>query len=331
MDGTAQRTWNWDESDEILAERLIAEPLGTDFFMRHPMGDLLFGRNGAPRDPNRYAGICALAAGRTKDPGIRLACRIEEQNGRRRARNADHTAVARELAQIQFDLIRDLQPGQIQSGLGGSLNYNLGIVLRGLRRYCEAGNAQLASGGWLNAAGKQADAQVALFVAATEYASDALVRGNPEEVLAQLLHLRQMRNLVRVTCPEYPRWMQDNATLHIWWAHFIAGQDYAERDADRDELRAGCYPHWKWLFDVTELTVSESVIVAADQALVALETVSSSVANVVLSLQICKARALRALGKTDEARACLTEVMDWSEPDGGVPMAVAAREIASLD
>ncbi|MBI2552451.1 hypothetical protein HYW17_04100 [Candidatus Uhrbacteria bacterium] len=332
MDSTP---WDWTASDEALAARLVAEPLGADFFMGHPVGDLLSGRNGAPQDPARYAHLFELASNRTTDPAMRLACRVEEWNGRRRPPNAaDHNTVATAYARIRDDLIQDLPSGQFKYLLGASVCYNLGIVLRGLRHYREAGNSQLASANYFMAAGRQEKAPVGLFLVAVEYTSDSITRDSSPEIAVQLAHLRQMRELVRATTEKYPLWMQENATWHIWFAHLLAERDYLEREDDRNELRSGTFPtayaSWKRLFQVSEIADPETQIAAADAALVAPEVTLTSFANVVLSLKLHKARALKSLGRTDEARAVLTEVTSWTGVDGGVPMAVAARLLQTL-
>lgn len=326
---------NWSLSDDELADILLAHPVTTDFFFGHPAGDLLVGRNGAPQDPARYARIFALAAARASDPAMRLACLVEEWNGRRRPPNAaPHYEVASVYASLRDKLAQEVPSGEVKAVLGGSIGYNLGIVLHGLWRYLEAGNSQLVSASWLILAGRQDKALVALFVAAVDHASHALVKGEPTQIAEQLEHLRRMRAIVRKEVSPYPRWMVENAAWHIWWAHLMAEVDYPERGSDLELLRAGEFPPayapWQRLLEVSEIGDRVSQIAAADAALASPEMVQLSYADVVLAIKLCKAWTMLELRQTEGAREILTEITGWTGVAGGVPMAVAARVLATL-
>lgn len=322
-------TVDWSLSDEALANIVVALPDGTDLGM-HPLSDLLVGRNGAPRDPERYARIFSLASEGAKSEWIRLACRIQDYNGTRRTEGANMKALASGLNALARDVMR-LPVGSQQQALGGEIAYHQGIIERGLRNYRAATRAQLASSLWLSAAGQHEKARVAVFVAAVEDMSAALVGWNITAIVQAFHHLRQLREIVRLTCDPYPRWMKENAALHIWWARCMIAMlhvdvGYPEEDADQLEVENTPFEHWQWVVAVNDATFT-STATLADEALSSLQSFpSSSIANVVLTIKLLKAEVL----EEEKERALLQEVASWDGPDGGVPIAVAKAKLASM-
>lgn len=314
--------WAW--SNEQLASLVTELPDGTDLGM-HAMSDLLVGRNGVSRDPARYSQIYSIAAEGATTDWMRLACRIQECNGARRMGDVDLRRVTNELEDITRAVLQ-LPTGPHQQALGGELAYHYGIVFRGLRNYLAASRVQLASSLWLSAAGQHEKARVAIFVAAVEDMSAALIEGNITAIAQAFHHLHQIRKIVRATCDPYPRWMQENAAIHVWWAYLMAGMlivgtGYFEEDDDREEIEATIFPHWKLVYDVvTEATTARA---ALEQLR---DLPSSSIGNAFLTIKLLQAERLTG----PKRHTLLEEVAAWDGPDGGVPIAIAKFKLASM-
>jgi hypothetical protein len=310
-----------------LAAAIVGLPDGTDL-SRVGLEILLTGGpppTGSARDPLLYARIFSEATTVARTPWMRLACRLQAVNGLRRDPAQPMAPIAEELAEISAAINAELQPGQLQFALGADAGYQRGLVLRMTRRYAEAAAAQAESAAWFFAAEQPDKGYVGLFVSAVESASAALCRGDRAKIRASLAHLRQMRQVVRVTCSTYPKWMQENAAVHLWWAYLLAEMAYPERGVDEEEVTRSS-AHWAATAQVARaLRAKESDAVA--KALAEADRFegfqSSSMANAVLTMRLLAAKALMRENQTRRAKAIFRQIANWQGPDGGVPAAIA--------
>ncbi|MBI4281323.1 hypothetical protein HY625_00715 [Candidatus Uhrbacteria bacterium] len=318
-------TLDWSISDEALATVVTALPDGTDLGA-HPLADMLTGRNGAPRNPERYARIFTIASQNARTEWMRIACRIQDYNGTRRMPSSNMMRLSAGLHALAGE-IESLPVGPQQWALRGECAYHQGIVACGLRDYAGAARAQRFSGFWFSAAGLHDNGRVAVFIEAVDEVSAALVEGKIIEIQQAFAQLLQIREMVRQTCDPYPRWMQENAAIHVWWAHLMAKMlgvtiEYLGGDDESEVLRTPC-EQWRWACHVATARTDE-IPASADAALLALSNASSSfIGNVVLTIKLLKAHALLREQRKDDARKLLREIVAWLGPDGGVPIAIA--------
>lgn len=329
------------KSVEELAAEVVQLPDGTDLEKESGLRPLLI--SGIKQNINKYADVFELAAtslNLSRTRYMELACTVEVVNARRRNPDNPLESIAEKANVLANSLATASDFSTDERMLLGKLNYNLGLIERMRRNYDCASLYQQRSAAHYFAAGKSVDALVALFVAAAENASDAIVSGDvwSSRTQAALDHLVATEALVRGAASSYPVWMKENAALHIVWAKIMAavmvsGKDLIHiRPVTEAEFAAALsttYVHWKTTMELVKVFGERNyteVVVKVQEALNQLKNMgSSSIGNTQLTWKILAALSLINLGKKEEARALLSEVTSYAGPDGGVPMAVASR------
>lgn len=309
--------------ESTIVQPIITQPDGTDF---SKMGDLqrLLTGNPGERNPLEYAAIFEIASQAVDiSPWMEYACRIEVINGKRRAKGADFKTLVAELETLATEAAADVPDGVHKYALLGSIKYNTALILRNLREYSRAAEAQRQASGWYGVAGDSEKQAVYAFAAQVEEVTAAFVKGEPTEIEKDISALIAMRDFVANTFHPYPQWMQMNASLHIGWAVMMAnildiGPSWTQFPADFKAGVASPLVAWAKVFRVWLLYSTGMLTEAA--GMMPVEVQSSSASNTDLSVKLIAALAGKCSMNMD---ITLTEIAEHTGPDGGIPMAVA--------
>ena len=318
---------------EELADLIVQLSDGTDFAkgISAPLMNVLLVGKTEERNPLKYAEIFRLAASKVDSSSwMHFACRSEEINGKRRAKDADMPALVLELDRLVAEANGQLPNTKERNTLLGNVLWNIALVRRGLRQYSEAAAAQRQSSAWYGLAGNVEKQLIGLFAAQSEDVTAAFVSGNDDLIAKSCKALIAARDHVAYALPVYPGWMKDNAPLSIAWALTMGQLARIEVDRpDNDDFLAGGqsrFPQWAKVFNV--FATYDAGAYEETAALVPVDLPSSSGDNAALTVQIVVALAEQQLGLMDKAKARLTAVASHQGPDGGIPMAVAKRLLA---
>lgn len=318
---------------EELATLIVELPDGVNLAAGEvgALGALLTGKV-EERDPTKYAEVFRLASEKAISAWMRFACRVEEVNGRRRAKGADMVGLAAKLDEIARKANAELPNTPEKFGLMGLTLYNVALVGRGLRRYKEAAEAQRKSAGWYGLAGDRAKQLVGIFASQVEEVTAAFVDGGDSAIVRSIRALVAARDHTANAVSPYPKWMEDNASLHIAWAIMmarIAGNSLVswvlleEHRADFEAGKGSRFPHWARVFSAWDLFTAGNYRAVVGE--VPLDLPSSSADNAALTIQILAALSARALGEVAKAEERLRAVAAHEGLDGGIPIAVAAH------
>jgi len=323
---------------EELALQIVGLPDGTDMGgdCVGKLGRVLLTGKPEERDPLKYARVFDLAMRDPKaTPWMRFAAWAQSVNGRRRAKGADMPAIANELAKLSGEAASQIPNGPHKYLLLGDVAYNLGIVNRGLRRYEDAARAQRVSSAWFGLADNRAKQDVSLFAAQVEEVTSAFVRGDSAHIRVHSTALAALRDYIANTHTYYPAWMQDNACVHIAWA-LMMGSLFGAIDekslmGHQEYFVAGelsRFAAWKTVFETWEAyrRLEFDWVIATNP----IDAPSSSLDNSTLTIRILVALAKRMQRDAEGARTILEAVAAHSGPDGGIPIAVANRILATF-
>ena len=331
-------------SPEELAAAISVLPDGTDLgsdAVGKLEKTLLTGTPPEQRNPAKYAQIFDFVRrNHAVTPWMRFAAWAESVNGRRRMKGANMAAIAGELGDLMREAAENIPNDPYKYALLGGIAYNRGIVCRGLRQYAEEALAQRESASWYGFAGNPAKSDTSLFASQVGAVSAAFVAGDDDKIWRACEALVALRDFVKCQAYPYPAWMVDNAPIHIGFALMMVSFLDIVPISELDELagkesenvfeagRRVRSDAWKKAFetwhDYDERFDDDAVISA-----IPVDAPSSSLDNSTLTIRILVARATERKGDADGARKILTEVVNHEGPDGGIPIAVAKKLLAS--
>lgn len=126
------------KSNEDLAAEVVLLPDGSDLEKDSGLRAVILGDivRGIPRDPNRYAEVFELAGAlKNATTWMRLACKIESVNGRRRDPGNELEPLAEEAEHMATQFVTAGSLSLSDQLLLGKLFYNLGLLNRMFRMY----------------------------------------------------------------------------------------------------------------------------------------------------------------------------------------------------
>lgn len=322
-------------SPSDLAAFIVTLPEGTDFSQdptRVLQKTLLTGKP-EERDPLKYAEIFGRAATSLNvSPWMRFACRAEELNGERRAKDADMQAIAVKLDALAEEAGNALPNTKARNMLLGGVLWSGAIVKRGRHQYKEEAATQRLSAAYYGLAGETAKQLVGMFAAQVGEVTAAFASNGDGEITRACLGLIAARDYAANALPIYPDWMQENASIHIAWALAMAhlgdvpGANAAfldQHEADFFNGRHSRLAQWARVFQVWKIYRNgwHANVIVQDPV----DLPSSSADNAALTVKLLVALSQRALGQEQAAKTRLAAIANHQGPDGGIPMAVAKR------
>jgi hypothetical protein len=322
---------------EEWTDLIVGLPDGTDFAPVKSLANTLLVGKPEERNLLKYAEIFRMVCQNPKaSPWMQYACRAEEINGLRRAKGANMIQLASELSKLADEVSVRLSHNRDKCNLLGNVLYNTALIRRGLRQYFQAAVSQQESSAWYGLAGNREKQLVGLFAAEVEQVSDAFVKGNDEEIVRAIHALMAARDYVEDALPVYPDWMKDNAVLHVGWAVMMARVldlfpftlDCMRPVWGWEDSAASRFAHWAQVFRTWLMYRREQYEQVIQETPAGLP--SSSADNAALTMRMLAALSHKAFGNTEEYKKILQSVADHQGPDGGVPMAVAKRLLASV-
>lgn len=327
-------------SAQQIAEAILAEATASTKLDDEANGlSLLLSGPPKLRDVKKYRTIFWKVEAGTTDPLLKFRAMVEVLRGARRTPGQKLEPILKKLLSLETKIDHTGTIDTDTADLLSTTCYNVGMVFMGLRRYLDAAMAQGRSAVWALLAGNMLKAMTADFIVAWCVASHCLM--TQQGVKQSLLILRQRRVQINAYCAstsqEIPRWIRENAGLHIWTLHVWAGANYLEEVADEDNaLSMGeALPHWAACVQMKRLIQEENYVKAmetAEAALIALDKVESGsgLSNARLTLMLLQAAGYYYLSQVTEARIVLGWVVKWKGTDGGGAMGAAQQELATM-
>ena len=290
------------------------------------------------KDPDKVAKSYAYARvqfGLAGNTALELVCIEKQISAARRDPDIDLTQAMEDLSGLLSRMHDELDVTPKQLLAISLVWYNIGLIRRGQRNYLGAAHAQEMSALYATQAGGAAEkVMTAMYIAAVERTTAALVTDDHDQILAAFEHQLGVCRQIQALHGGYTGWMKGNASLHNLWANMLAGgDDYDGKDVD-EAYMLHVDNHWSSVGKLIPLMKADDwngVIEQADAGLAEFgDTKSSSIANTLLTCLLLKAGALDQKGMRAKAIKCLEQVRDWDGRDGGAPMAVARRLLEEM-